>query len=175
MRRLAAALALLSCLAVAAPAHADSLIPPTGQLLLGLSGSTSPQPFEQQVHAKPDVFGVFVRWDSLGDYVFDAADQAGSTLMLHISTTQGQGAPEVVTPRGIARGKGDHYLLRVNRRLSAWGKPAYVRFLAEMNQADNSYSAFNHNGTSRGAAHSTRAFIAAWRRATLILRGGPVA
>jgi hypothetical protein len=55
------------------------------------------------------------------------------------------------------------------------GEPAYARLLAEMNQANNGYSAFDRNGRSRGPAHSTKAFRAAWRRSALILRGGPVA
>ena len=50
-----------------------------------------------------------------------------------------------------------------------------MRFLAEMNQTNNGYSAYNRDGSSRGKSHSTKAFNAAWRRATLILRGGPVA
>jgi hypothetical protein len=44
-----------------------------------------------------------------------------------------------------------------------------------MNQANNGYCAYNHNGSSRGPSHSTQAFKQAWRRATLILRGGPIA
>jgi hypothetical protein len=46
--------------------------------------------------------------------------------------------------------------------------------LAEINQTNNAYCAFNANGSSRGASHSTSAFKDAWRRSTLILRGGPV-
>ena len=71
--------------------------------------------------------------------------------MLHISTQDGYGTPERVTPRGIARGQGDDYLLRLNRRL-AERRPVYIRFLAEMNQTNNGYSAFDRNGRSRGPA-----------------------
>src|SRR4051794_41940227 len=92
--------------------------------------------------------------------------------MPHISTQDGYGTPERVTPRGIARGQGDGYLLRLNRRLGEEENPVYIRFLAEMNQTNNGYSAFDRNGRSRGPSHSTKAFRAAWRRATLILRGG---
>jgi beta-mannanase len=82
---------------------------------------------------------------------------------------------EVITPGQIARGQGDGYLVRMNRKLVNWGEPTYIRPLAEMNQANNAYAGFNKNGTSRGASHSPKAFKAAWRRMTLILRGGPVA
>lgn len=44
--------------------------------------------------------------------------------------------------------------------------------MAEMNQTNNAYCAFNANGSSRGASHSTATFRAAWRRSALILRGG---
>ena len=37
------------------------------------------------------------------------------------------------------------------------------------------YSAFNENGSSRGPAHSTFAFRQAWKRVTLIMRGGSLA
>ena len=51
--------------------------------------------------------------------------------------------------------------------------PVYIRLLAEMNQANNGYCAFDRNGRSRGPSHSTTAFRNAWRRSALILRGGP--
>jgi len=43
--------------------------------------------------------------------------------------------------------------------------------MAEMNQANNTYAAFDRDGSARGPSHSTRAFKQAWRRTTLILRG----
>ena len=95
--------------------------------------------------------------------------------MLHISTQDGYGTREVVTPRGIARGDGDRYLVGLNRRIAEHGQPTYIRLMAEMNQANNGYAAFDRSGRPRGPSHSTAAFKQAWRRATLILRGGPVA
>jgi hypothetical protein len=159
----------------AAPAHAEPLLPPAGPILNGLSGSTSTQPFQGQVGSEPGVFGVFVKWGSLGDYVFDSAESAGARLMIHISTSEGQNMPEVISPGAIARGDGDAYLLRMNRRLTGWGQPAYVRLLAEMNQVNNPYAGFDRNGRSRGKSHSPQTFQKMWKRSTLILRGGPVA
>ena len=49
-------------------------------------------------------------------------------------------------------------------------EPAYVRLMAEMNCHWNVYSAY---GPHRDRAHSTSAYKAAWRRTTVILRGGP--
>jgi hypothetical protein len=81
--------------------------------------------------------------------------------MLHVSTQDGYGTRELITPRGIARGEGDRYLLSLNRRIAEAAEPVYVRLLAEMNQANNGYSAFDRNGRSRGASHSTAAFRSA--------------
>jgi hypothetical protein len=174
-RRIVLALAALVCLAVPATARADALAPPAGQVLTGLSGGYSLSPFEGQTGVKPGVFGVFVTWGSLGEYVFRTPEAAGTRLMMHLSTTNGYGPAEKITPLGIARGGGDAYLLRLNRRIAEYGRPTYVRFLAEMNQVNNAYAAFNRDGSSRGPAHATEAYKQAWRRATLILRGGPVA
>ena len=96
--------------------------------------------------------------------------------MLHVSTQDGYGTPELITPRGIARGQGDRYLLSLNRRIAEAGEPVYVRLLAEMNQANNGYSAFDRSGRlARPVATRPGAFRSAWRRSALILRGGPVA
>jgi hypothetical protein len=171
MRRLA--LALLAAFAVIVPAaHAHTFAPPSGKVYTGLSGGTSTQPYTSQVGKDVAVFGVFTKWYGSNEYAFAAAKQAGARLMLHISTQDGYGTRELITPRGIARGEGDRYLLSLNRRIAEAGEPVYVRLLAEMNQANNGYSAFDRNGRSRGPSHSTAAFRDAWRRSALILRGG---
>src|SRR3954470_11529660 len=174
MRRMTLLAAVLALLA-AAPARADVFGPPAGKVYTGLSGSQSTSPFAAQVGKRPAVFGFFTYWNSPNEYTFRAAKAAGARLMLHISTSHGYGEPERVTPRGIARGRGDPYLLSLNRRIAAAGEPVYIRLMAEMNQTNNGYCAFNRDGSSRGPGHSTKVFRAAWRRATLILRGGPVA
>jgi hypothetical protein len=162
--------ALVASLAVVAPAAAEAQ-----PIIFGVTGGTSVEPYASQTRSKPGVLGFFVAWNSLGDYVFDAAERADVPIMLHVSTQDGYGTRERITPRGIARGKGDGYLRLIARRLDAYGRHSYVRLLAEMNQTNNGYSAFNRDGSPRSAAHSTAAFRAAWRRSALILRGGPVA
>ena len=121
------------------------------------------------------MFGFFTKFFGSNEFIFRGAEQAGSRLMLHISTQDGYGTREVVTPRGISRGDGDRYLVDLNRRIAEHGQPTYIRLMAEMNQANNGYAAFDSSGRPRGPAHSTAAFKQAWRRSTLILRGGPVA
>jgi hypothetical protein len=76
---------------------------------------------------------------------------------------------------GSPAGQGDAYLLALNARIAEQGEPVYVRLMAEMNQTNNAYCAFDKDGSSRGASHSTSAFKDARRRSALILRGGPLA
>jgi hypothetical protein len=174
MRRFAVLTALLT-LALAPAASAARLTPPKGKVFTGVTGSKSIGHFKRQVGKHPSVFGFFHKWNGPTGFIYKAVEQSGSRLMLHISTQDGYGTKEAITPLGIANGGGDRYLIRTNQEIAAYGRPTYVRFLAEMNQTNNGYSAYNRDGSSRGRSHSTQAFIAAWRRATLILRGGPVA
>jgi hypothetical protein len=174
--RLVLAAAAVAIMAVAAPpAPAEPLLPPAGKVFSGVTGGQSIGLFERQTGNHPAVFGFFTKFSGANEFIFRGAEQAGSRLMLHISTQDGYGTREIVTPRGIARGEGDRYLVNLNRRIAEHGQPTYIRLMAEMNQANNGYSAFDRSGRSRGPAHSTAAFKQAWRRSTLILRGGPIA
>jgi hypothetical protein len=95
--------------------------------------------------------------------------------MFHLSTARGGSGGSVITPGEIATGGGDPYLLALNAMLARFGRPAYLRVMAEMNNFNNPYSAFGGSGHGRSRAHSTRSFRAAWRRIALIVRGGEVA
>ena len=175
MRRIVIAVIAATCLALpAAASAADPLLPPRGKVFSGMSGGTSIDLFQRQTGNHPAVFGFFTKFFGANEFIFRGAEQASSRLMLHISTQDGYGTREIVTPRGIAQGDGDRYLVNLNRRIAEHGQPTYIRLMAEMNQTNNGYSAFDRSGRSRGPAHSTTAFKQAWRRSTLILRGGPV-
>src|SRR3954454_14405411 len=91
--------------------------------------------------------------------------------MIHVTTREADGH-EVITPRGIARGRGDAYLLWLNARAARVGGPVYVRLFAEMKGYWNPYCAFDAAGRARGGAHSTRAFRAAWPRGGRCLARG---
>src|SRR5919202_70826 len=71
--------------------------------------------------------------------------------------TGGHGA-SVITPRQIARGGGDPYLVRLGRLIAASGQVVYVRLMAEINNFNNPYCAVGATGTVRGPAHSAAAF-----------------
>jgi hypothetical protein len=79
----------------------------------------------------------------------------------------------VVTPLGIAQGRGDGFLIELNSALAGFGARVYVRPMPEMNGHWNEYCAFERSGKSRGPQYSTAAFRRAFARIALIARGGP--
>ncbi len=173
--RLLGALTLTLCLGwCTGQADAEVLLPPGGAVFTGLTGG-SYSTFSSEVDKHPAVDGVFVTWGRSFQSAFGQARANHARLMLHISTAQGYGAPEQITPLGIAQGQGDGYLLSLGEEIARSNQPVYVRLLPEMDQANNAYCAFNADGSSRGASHSTANFRQAWRRTVLILRGGPLA
>jgi hypothetical protein len=80
-----------------------------------------------------------------------------------------------VTPLDIAQGRGDGFLLELNRAMAEFGGLVYVRSMHEMNGHWNEYSAFNTDGSSRGPRYSTASFRRAFARIALLARGGPAA
>jgi hypothetical protein len=171
--RLAVTLATLAVLALPASAAAAVLAPPEGKVFAGVTGGYDTASFERETRSHPAVFQFFSAWGGSMEYMFRGAESARSRLMIHISTLRG--SREVITPRGIARGAGDGYLLKLNRRIAESGGPVYIRLMAEMDGHWNPYCAFDASGRSRGPAHTTRWFRQAWRRSVLIARGGRVA
>jgi hypothetical protein len=169
----ALALTLASCLWMPSAAQAGVFLPPGHGIFTGLTGG-SYQSFQGEVGKHPAVDGVFVTWGRTFESALGQAHANHARLMLHISTAQGYGAPEQITPRGIAQGIGDSYLLSLGRQIAQNGEPVYIRLFPEMDQANNAYCAYNADGSSRGASHSTDSFRQAWRRVVLVLRGGPV-
>jgi hypothetical protein len=77
-----------------------------------------------------------------------------------------------ISPGAIARGEADGYLAALNAAIADYGRPLYVRPLAEMNGHWNAYSAYEANGASRGTDHSTAMFRKAFARIYLAVHGG---
>lgn len=173
MRLAAATLATAAALVLPGAAHAAALLPPGGQVFAGVSGGYDTASFTRETGRHPAVFQFFSAWGGSLEYMFRGAEQSRSRLMIHISTLRAN--REVITPRGIAQGNGDYWLVRLNDRIAEGGEPVYIRLMAEMDGNWNPYCAYDANGRSRGPAHSTKQFRRAWRRTVIILRGGPVA
>ena len=139
-------------------------------MFTGVSGGEYPTGFNRQVRKHQPVFQTFTLWGYRPDRVVARSLASRARPMIHISTLGPRG--EVITPRGIARGRDDGYLLDLNRIAAESKHVLYIRLMAEMNGHWNPYCAFDASGRSRGASHSTRAFRQAWRRVVTIVRGG---
>jgi hypothetical protein len=165
---------VLSCLLLAVCAAGASARPytaPGSQITLGVAGRSSTADYERAHGRPPSVFQTFVMFGGPIDYAFERAAKVGAAPMLHISTADGPDARERVTPRGIAQGQMDHWLVGLQARAAAVGGPVYIRPMGEMNGHWNQYSAYGPSGR-RDAAHSTHWFKLAWRRIAIVLRGG---
>jgi hypothetical protein len=128
--------------------------------------------FAHQVRAHPAVLEDFYHWDTpLTTGALQRWHRTNTRGVLSLSTAPG-GGPELITPGQIARGLDDHYLLRLRQSIATSGQVVYIRLFPEMNGYWNQYSAFNKDGSARGADHSPKAFRRAWQRVALIVRGG---
>jgi hypothetical protein len=172
---LAGALVGLVVAIAPATAHAGAFAPPDGRAYHGVSDTGEIADFEafgDQVGAHPAVLQDFFHWrvplTTGALYRWGRTDTRG---VLSLSTVTGEG-DEVITPRQIARGKDDRYMTRLAATIQETGQTVYIRLMAEMNGHWNAYSAYNSDGSARREGHSTRWFRLAWRRFTLILRGG---
>lgn len=99
--------------------------------------------------------------------LLEAERAAGRIAILTLSSR--------LSPASIARGGEDARLLYISRSANEFGGPVWFRPLAEMNGHWNAWCAFDAAGRPRGAAHSTREFVRAFRRMAIIVRGGPLA
>ena len=170
-RRVARLLVGTACLGAALIATA-SAASQGRKIELGLDGA--PGRFGSLTHQSSSVRLIIIAWNQGGgspQYFAKLFSTMLAEPMLGIGIPDGSS----LSPGAIADGKGDAFLLGLNQAVAAWGKPIYVRPLAEMNGHWNSYSAYNANGTSRGARYSTREFRKAFARIYLIVHGDPAA
>jgi hypothetical protein len=121
----------------------------------------------------PAVYQEFLAWGEYVPPITQDALNARSRLMIMISTRSG--SQEMITPGQIAQGRGDQWLISLAGSVADRGLVTYVRLMAEMDGYWNAFSAFNQDGSARGADHSSTAYRQAWKRVTLIFRGGSLA
>ena len=170
------AVVLIACLALLAPSKAlgRAFVPPNHRIFHGVSDTdeiADYHVFNYRVGAHNALLQDFYHWATP---LAGALERWGATRtrgVLSLSTAPG-GKPEVISPGAVAHGRGDRYILRLNESIANSGQVVYIRLFPEMNGHWNPYCAFNSDGTSRGASHSTRNFRQAWQRVVLIVRGG---
>ena len=172
-------ISLLVLLGLPAGAAADPFTAPGNQVLWGGQGGYNAGAigdFTAQSGKHPAVFNYFISWRASQQDMhwlsFRLADatRMRSRAMLSVSTDD-----TGLSPRDLARGGGDSFLLALCRQLAEHGGISYLRPLSEMNNGNNPYSSYDLSGRSRGAAFTTSWFKKAWRRLALIVRGGEVA
>ncbi len=166
---------VLALAATAPGVAAKTYAPKSGHAFHGVSDTGHVDDFfdfAEQVDAHPAVLQDFFHWrvplTTGALYRWGATDTRG---VLSLSTATGAGE-EMITPRQIARGKDDRYMTRMAGNIAETGQTVYIRLMAEMNGHWNAYCAYNADGSARRHGHSARWYRLAWRRFTLILRGG---
>ncbi len=169
---LAAALLALT----AAPAGALSLVPPKPDVLLGVSDRGSATEFGEfvdQTGKHPALLETFHPWGNSLNAAYERWRETATRPILHIASADDQTLAELITPRQIALGGGDDYLLQVNRFFADHGLPAYIRPLGEPNRCLNVWAAINCDGSRKDdGEHTAYWYKQAFRRIAAIVRGG---
>jgi hypothetical protein len=144
----------------------------SAELMLHVKGSKARM--RDQTGQRSDGTVAFWNWKQAWTYglrFHNAFPDHGRVPVISLNT-MGRYGGEAITMGAIARGKGDAYLRAINRAINDWGRPVYVRPMAEMNGHWNYYCAYNANGTKRSPAHSQKNYRRAFKRIYLILHGG---
>jgi hypothetical protein len=170
-----ALLALLLGLAGAASAEAGTLAPKGKKIFFGVSDTGDPADFGQFSDAldkHPALIQTFRTWGSDFPESIERWQTARARPVLHFTTADSKDGHELISPRAIARGDGDDYLIRLNKLFWAKGMRAYLRPLGEPNRCLNVYASYDCAGKPRDAAHRPRWYRLAFRRMFVILHGG---
>jgi hypothetical protein len=161
-------------LACAPCAVARPYLPPGHHIFAGLTGGNTITKYERMVGKHPPVFEDYMTWDTHVGWIGHRDPSFRSRLGIELSTQRGYAEPGLITPRAIARGRSDAFLLRLGRNLAHSGRIFYIRLMGEMDAWWNAYAAYSASGAFRGRQNSPNNYIEAFRRTVLILRGGPV-
>jgi hypothetical protein len=162
------------CAAAATPTQAGSLQPRGKKVFFGVSDTGNMADFghfSSALRKHPALIESFRSWGSDFPDSIQRWQTARARPVLHITTADPSGN-ELISPRQIAQGYGDEYLLRLNKLFWAKQMPAYVRPLGEPNRCINVYASYGCGGEARDAAHSPRWYRLAFRRIYVLLHGG---
>jgi hypothetical protein len=168
------ALALLG-LGYAASAGAGLLEPRGKKVWFGVSDTGDPAQFGEfstAVSKHPAVIESFRTWGSDFPESIQRWQTARARPMIHITTADNNDGHELISPRSIAEGAGDEYLVRLNRLFVEKKMRAYVRPLGEPNRCLNVYASYDCAGGARDSAHTPRWYKLAFRRIYVIVHGG---
>lgn len=169
-----AAIAALS-LSFAGAAGAGLLEPRGKKVWFGVSDTGDPAQFGEfstAVSKHPAVIESFRTWGSDFPDSIQRWQTARARPLIHITTADNNDGHELISPRAIAAGAGDEYLVRLNRLFVEKQMRAYVRPLGEPNRCLNVYASYDCGGARRDSAHTPRWYKLAFRRIYVIVHGG---
>jgi hypothetical protein len=169
------ALAAMVVLCLAASAAAGTLEPRGRKVFFGVSDTGDSADFgelSRTMRKHPAVIQSFRSWGSDFPESIERWQAARARPMLHITTADSGDGHELITPREIAQGYGDEYLIRLNKLFWAKRMRAYIRTLGEPNRCLNVYAAYDCAGKPRGGDHTPRWYKRALRRIYVIVHGG---
>ena len=167
--------AAVLCLAAAAPTQAGTLEPQGKRVFFGISDtgdSADFGAFSKTTNKHPALIQTFRTWGTDFPESIERWQEARARPVLHFTTADNADGHELITPRAIAQGYGDDYLVRLNRLFWEKRMPAYLRPLGEPNRCLNVYASYDCAGAPRDAAHRPRWYRLAFRRMYVVLHGG---
>ncbi len=172
---LAALAAAVLCLVMAGSADAGALLPRGKKIFFGVSDTGDSADFghfSEALNKHPALIESFRTWGSDFPDSIERWQAARARPVMHITTADTGDGHELISPRSIAQGYGDEYLIRLNKLFSAKQMPAYIRPLGEPNRCLNVYASYDCAGALRDAAHKPRWYRLAFRRIYVLLHGG---
>ena len=122
-----------------------------GGVALGVLGD--PIRFRAQTGQDSTVKHTIISWNQgveWGTRLPVLLQQLRPTPLLGIGTGDWRTKSEVVSPKDIAQGRGDGFLIGLNAAIAEFGALVYLRPLPEMNNYHRPFSAFEANGRARG-------------------------
>jgi hypothetical protein len=167
--------ALLFAACLASKADALVLKPPPGKVFFGVTdtGDASDfRDFARSVGKHPAVIQTFHQWGNSWEKSMPRWRSVRARPMLHITTKADDTGAELITPKQIAVGRGDDYLIRINTISARRHMRMYVRPLGEPNRCLNLYAGVDCSGNVRGGSYSYGWYKQAFRRIAIITRGG---
>src|SRR6185295_5573135 len=117
------------CAALPAGAQAGALLPKGEKIFFGVSDTGNPADFGQFSSAldkHPALIESFRSWGSDFPDSIERWQAARARPVLHITTADTGDGHELISPRSIAQGYGDDYLVRLNKLFWSKNMPAYI-------------------------------------------------
>src|ERR1700754_3682502 len=141
-----AALVAIGAAVAATPASALTLVPPKGNLYLGVSDRGTTEEFNNfalLTGKHPALLETFHPWGNSLNEAYERWRETGTRPILAMSTADDQTLAEIITPEQTALAAGADSRRQVNQSIAERARPVYSRPLGEPNRCLNVWSAVN--------------------------------